>query len=134
MFCAILSLALQPAIFTNLLLRRTNRRLIPLYVSTAMRYYPSVIKTFADRVTVALFVGKFVKKVDRKLAIKAAKKLQQLHAAESLSDLLVPAGNQLEKLTGELISYHSIRVDRQWRIIFIWENAHAYKVRFCDYH
>lgn len=57
-----------------------------------------------------------------------------LHAAQNLTDLKVPPANRLEKLQGNLSSYHSIRVNQQWRIIFIWYENDALDVQLVDYH
>ena len=51
-----------------------------------------------------------------------------------LNDLRIPPSNRLEKLSGNLKGYHSIRINDQWRIIFIWEAGHAREVEIVDYH
>ena len=51
-----------------------------------------------------------------------------------LLDLRVPPSNRLEKLVGDLKKYYSIRINNQWRIIFIWENGNAFDVEIMDYH
>lgn len=65
-----------------------------------------------------------------------ARRLQMLKAAHSLRDLKVPPGNMLERLKGDLAGYWSIRVNRQYRLVFRWndETKEAYDVRFDDYH
>lgn len=60
----------------------------------------------------------------------AWRKLAMLDAAETLTDLLVPPGNRLEKLTGQ----YSIRINQQWRICFIWSDAGPEDVEIVDYH
>lgn len=57
-----------------------------------------------------------------------------LNAARELRDLHSPPGNRLEALKGDLAGLHSIRINRQWRIIFRWEAAEAKEVRIVDYH
>lgn len=57
-----------------------------------------------------------------------------LDAAEQLSDLRVPPGNRLEKLSGDRAGEHSIRVNDQWRICFRWRDGDAYDVEITDYH
>lgn len=57
-----------------------------------------------------------------------------LDAAEQLSDLRVPPGNRLEKLTGDRMGQHSIRVNDQWRICFRWTKAGAEDISITDYH
>ena len=68
-------------------------------------------------------------------ARKAAfRKLQMLDAATDLNDLRVPPGNRLEKLGGDRDGRHSIRVNDQWRLCFVWADGEAKEVEFCDYH
>lgn len=55
-------------------------------------------------------------------------------AARSLEDLRVPPGNRLERLKGDRSGQYSVRVGRQWRLCFRWENGEAVEVEFCDYH
>ena len=64
----------------------------------------------------------------------ALRKLLILDAAESLSDLEVPPGNCLEKLKGDRSGQYSVRVNRQWRICFRWQDGDAYEVELVDYH
>jgi proteic killer suppression protein len=64
----------------------------------------------------------------------ALRKLLQLHAATELRILASPPGNQLEALRGNRNGQHSIRVNKQWRICFVWSEGHAYDVEIVDYH
>ena len=64
----------------------------------------------------------------------AMRRLIQLHAAESLSDLRVPPGNHLEALAGNRSGQHSIRINQQWRICFEWTPAGPAGVEIVDYH
>jgi toxin HigB-1 len=57
-----------------------------------------------------------------------------LDAASRLDDLKVPPGNRLEALSGDLSDFHSIRINDQWRLIFIWRDDGAYEVEIVDYH
>ena len=57
-----------------------------------------------------------------------------LNNAADLNDLRVPPGNRLEMLSGDRSGQHSIRVNEQWRICFVWEQGHAYDVEIVDYH
>jgi toxin HigB-1 len=61
-------------------------------------------------------------------------KLQQLHAAEDLKDLMIPASNQLEALKGDRKGEYSIPVNKQWRIRFRWNAGRALDVQITDYH
>ena len=64
----------------------------------------------------------------------ARRKLLQLHAATVLQSLRVPPGNQLEILKGNREGQHSIRVNDQWRVCFIWKEDGAHQVEIVDYH
>ena len=57
-----------------------------------------------------------------------------INQALNINDLRVPPGNRLEKLKGDYKQFHSIRVNQQWRIIFIWENNNVQKIQLIDYH
>ena len=61
-------------------------------------------------------------------------KLEMLDAAEALQDLRVPPSNRLEKLTGDRQGQHSIRINDQLRICFVWQDGDAYRVEIVDYH
>ena len=66
---------------------------------------------------------------------RALAKLQQLHVSQTLNDLRVPPGNHLEILKGNRAGQHSIRINNQWRIRFVWtEDNHAAQVEITDYH
>jgi toxin HigB-1 len=64
----------------------------------------------------------------------ALRKLLQLHAATELTVLASPPGNHLEALRGGRKGQHSIRINDQWRICFVWREGHAYEVEIVDYH
>jgi len=64
----------------------------------------------------------------------ALRKLLQLHAATELRVLAAPPGNQLEALRGDRAGQHSIRINDQWRICFVWRAGHCYDVEIVDYH
>ena len=64
----------------------------------------------------------------------AARKLEMLHAASQLNSLKVPPNNRLEKLKGKRTGQHSIRINDQWRICFVWKHGDAYDVEIVDYH
>ncbi|MGA9722657.1 MAG: type II toxin-antitoxin system RelE/ParE family toxin [Candidatus Binatus sp.] len=92
-----------------------------------------MIRSFGDRQTEALFADQFVSSFQG-MARRAKRKLEAVHAASRLEDLIVPPSNRLEKLKGYLKDFHSIRVNDQWRVIFKWRNGDAYEVRIVDYH
>jgi proteic killer suppression protein len=92
-----------------------------------------MITSFACRDTEALFWGRRVTRfapVER----AAIRKLQQVHAAATLSFLRAPPGNRLERLSGDLAGWHSIRINARWRICFRYANGEASEVRIIDYH
>ncbi len=64
----------------------------------------------------------------------ARRKLLQLHAATDLNSLRVPPGNCLEALKGKRKGQHSIRINDQWRVCFVWHEDGAQRVEIVDYH
>ena len=64
----------------------------------------------------------------------ALRKLRMLNRAEDLNDLRVPPGNRLEALKGQRKGQHSIRINDQWRICFLWQDKDVFDVEITDYH
>lgn len=64
----------------------------------------------------------------------ALRKLIQLEAADTLDDLRIPPGNHLEPLSGNQLGQHSIRINDQFRVCFVWTRFGAESVEICDYH
>ena len=64
----------------------------------------------------------------------ARRKLRMINNSFDLKDLRIPPSNRLEKLSGNRKDFYSIRINDQWRIIFIWEEGHAFEVEIVDYH
>lgn len=64
----------------------------------------------------------------------ALRKLRMINNAVNLNDLRIPPANRLEKLRGDRDGQHSIRINDQWRICFIWQKGDAYDVEITDYH
>ena len=95
-----------------------------------------MILSFGDGATEDLFHGKASKRAARFANIEAVacRKLDMLNAANSLHDLAASPGNHLEPLKRELKGFYSIRVNDQWRIVFMWEKGNASAVRITDYH
>lgn len=94
----------------------------------------SVIASFADRDTEALFRRERPKRIDSRIHDTALRKLRYLDAATTLDDLRVPPGNRLEALKGNRAGQHSIRINDQWRIVFRWEDGRAHDVSIVDHH
>jgi proteic killer suppression protein len=92
-----------------------------------------MIRSFRDKRTEALFRDEVVREFQA-FARRAKLKLEAVNAASRLDDLMVPPSNRLEKLKGDLKSFHSIRINDQWRIIFIWGDGDAHDVAIVDYH
>ncbi len=93
-----------------------------------------MIQTFASKDTEALFNRNAPPKIPSTILRVALRKLVIIHAAVDLGDLKVPPGNRLEKLTGDRSGQHSIRINDQWRVCFLWKAGNAYEVEIVDYH
>ena len=92
-----------------------------------------MIRGFRGKKTESFFSGEVVKEFSgfRKVA---ERKLTMLDSASDLRDLLSPAGNRLEKLKGDRAGQHSIRINAQWRICFVWKADGPSEVEITDYH
>ncbi len=91
------------------------------------------IKSFACRDTEALFSGRRIRRwasIER----QALRKLEQLDWSAVLEDLRVPPGNHLEMLKGNRKGQHSIRINDQWRVCFVWTTEGPCLVEIVDYH
>lgn len=93
-----------------------------------------MIQSFRDKETEKLFRRERSKAVPPDLQRVALRKLVQVEAATILEDLRVPPGNRLEALAGDRKGQHSIRINDQWRICFVWKDGHAHQVQVVDYH
>ncbi|WP_085440970.1 type II toxin-antitoxin system RelE/ParE family toxin [Magnetofaba australis] len=92
-----------------------------------------MIQSFACKATAKLFaVGSHKRFVN--IRAVALRKLDMLHAATSVEDLRAPPSNRLEALKGNRKGQHSIRINDQWRVCFVWRNGHAHDVEIIDYH
>lgn len=93
-----------------------------------------MIRSFADRRTEKIFRRERVRGMSDELARIALRRLVALHAAIDLTDLRVPPGNRLEALAGDRRGQHSIRINDQFRICFVWREGDAWDVEIVDYH
>lgn len=94
-----------------------------------------VIRSFADSETKTFWeTGKSRRKPPPALWPVALRKLLMLDSARALDDLRVPPGNRLEKRTGNRRGKHTIRINEQYRICFVWSNGDALAVEIVDYH
>jgi proteic killer suppression protein len=91
-----------------------------------------MIKSFADKRTAAIFAGYAVRGLPSQIQGRVRAKLLALDAAGKLEDLRVPPGNRLEVLRGD--RQHSIRINDQWRLCFVWRDGVAWDVEVADYH
>jgi toxin HigB-1 len=96
--------------------------------------YRRVIRSFADKRTAAIWVDRMPKGFPNDLAKVARRKLRMVAAATQLEDFRNPPGNRLEMLRGDRTGQHSIRVNDQWRLCFVWRDGDAYDVEVADYH
>jgi len=99
----------------------------------AWRYYRHMIVSFRDSDTEALASGKRVKRFVAFESV-ARRKLRQLQIAGRLDDLRVPPGNRLEALKSDRAGQHSIRINDQYRVCFVWTAAGPEDVEIVDYH
>ena len=93
-----------------------------------------MIKEFNSKETEKIFNRFFSRKLPQSIQLAARKKLVLLDAATDLKDLRTPPGNRLEELVGNRKGQHSIRINDQWRICFVWKQGDAYGVEITDYH
>lgn len=93
-----------------------------------------VIRSFSDKLTALIFVNKVPKGFPTDILATARRKLAILDAAETLNDLRSPPGNRLEALLGDRVGQHSIRINSQWRVCFIWQDDGPHEVAIVDYH
>ena len=92
-----------------------------------------MIRSFRCPDTEALFQDATVRRF-RAIERAARRKLLYLHAVKRLEDLRVPPGNRLEALKGGRAGQHSIRINDQWRVCFVWRDGEAMDVEIVDYH
>ena len=94
----------------------------------------TMIKSFGNKETEKIWNGQRSKKLPNEIQEIARRKLRMLNNSQDIQDLRIPPSNRLEKLRGNLKDFYSIRINKQWRIIFIWENGNAFQVEIMDYH
>jgi proteic killer suppression protein len=92
-----------------------------------------MIQSFKCKETLALYEGRNPRRF-RSLAFVAERKLSQPAAAQTLEFLKAPPGNRLEALKGDRKGQHSIRINDQWRICFVWTEVGPADVEIADYH
>ena len=93
-----------------------------------------MIRSFRDAETAAVWQGLRSRKLPPDIQSAALRKLMMLNRSRSLQDLRVPPANRLEPLKGRRAGQWSIRINRQWRICFRWNEGDASDVEIVDYH
>ena len=93
-----------------------------------------MIISFGNSNTEKVWNGIQVKKLPIEIQNISRRKLRMINNSTDMTDLRVPPANRLEKLSGSLKNYYSIRINDQWRIVFNWENNNAHNVEIVDYH
>jgi proteic killer suppression protein len=93
-----------------------------------------MIKSFRDKEAEKIFQRQFSRRLPQDIQRLALKKLLMLDAATEFETLRVPPGNRLEALKDDREGQHSIRINDQWRICFVWRGGHAHDVEIVDYH
>ena len=93
-----------------------------------------MIQSFGSKETEKIWNGIRVKILPLEIQSVGRRKLRMLNNSQDDKDLRIPPSNRLEKLSGDLKDFYSIRINKQWRIIFTWNNGNANEVRITDYH
>ena len=93
-----------------------------------------MIRSFGSPETERVFSLQRSRKLPSDIQQVALRKLRMLNNARTLQDLRSPPANRLEKLRGDRSGQHSIRINDQWRICFVWRDSDAYEVEIVDYH
>jgi proteic killer suppression protein len=93
-----------------------------------------MILSFGNKDTEKIWEGTRVKGLPLEVQQVGRRKLRMLNNAQDLSDLRIPPANRLEKLSGNLKQFYSIRINDQWRIIFLWNQGNVTLVEIIDYH
>lgn len=93
-----------------------------------------MIISFGNSETEQVWIGDRVKKLPIEIQNIGRRKLRMLNNSVDIADLRIPPANRLEKLSGKLKDFYSIRINDQWRIIFKWNAGNAFEVEIIDYH
>ncbi|MBS1731713.1 MAG: type II toxin-antitoxin system RelE/ParE family toxin [Bacteroidetes bacterium] len=93
-----------------------------------------MIKSFGNSETKEVWNGNRVKKLPIEIQNIGRRKLRMINNSVDIADLRIPPANRLEKLSGKLKEFYSIRINDQWRIIFKWNAGNAFEVEIIDYH
>lgn len=93
-----------------------------------------MITSFGARETEKIWNGARVKNLPQEIQQIGRRKLRMLNNSQNLIDLKVPSSNKLEKLSGKMSDFYSIRINDQWRIVFRWDDGNSSDVTIMDFH
>lgn len=93
-----------------------------------------MIISFGSKETEKVWIGERVPKWPLEIQEIGRRKLRMLNNSQNIADLRILPSNRLEKLSGDLKGYYSIRINDQWRIVFKWSVGNASEVKIMDYH
>lgn len=93
-----------------------------------------MIRSFADKESERIWSGRRSRKLPAEIQDRARAKLLLLEVAETLDDLRNPPSNRLHDLKDDRSGQHSISINMQWRICFVWKDGDAHDVEITDYH
>lgn len=93
-----------------------------------------MILSFASKKAKRIWTGQRSRRLPQEVQSRALDKLALLDAAETLDDLKNPPGNRLHELKDDRVGQHSISINKQWRICFVWKDGNAHNVEIIDYH
>lgn len=93
-----------------------------------------MIRSFRDHETEKVWRGERSRRLPGDIQAVARRKLRMLNRSLLLDDLRVPPGNRLERMRGKREGQHSIRINDQWRVCFVWRHGDAFNVEIVDYH
>lgn len=93
-----------------------------------------MINSFGNKETRKIWDGERVKGLPFEIQEIGRRKLRMINNSQTISDLLIPPSNRLEKLKGNFKEFYSIRINDQWRIAFKWKEGNATDVQIIDYH
>lgn len=93
-----------------------------------------MILGFDDPEAELIWAGTRSRRLPHDIQATALRKLRMLNQAVVLNDLRIPPGNRLEALKGNWQGWHSIRINNQWRICFVWKERGPGDVKIADYH
>lgn len=93
-----------------------------------------MIRSFADKETEALFNGQRGRRLPPDILTRGLAMLRRIDAASRLDDLKIPPGNHLEALQRDRKGQHSVRINQQWHVYFVWRDGDVFDVEIVDYH